>query len=111
MFQFFFFSALTAKKAALIKNNNNNKSLSYKTLSFPATTWMKVQLSGVQVKAIDCSNTLARCYGKGKAKTASAQEKKVTKELTFFFLISRFSSRMEDVKTQEASVEFKQLWS
>lgn len=44
---------------------------------------MKVQQSGVQVKAIDQMNALARDYGKGNAKIASAQ-KKVTGELIRF---------------------------
>lgn len=36
---------------------------------------MKIQWSRVQVKAIDQMNTLARGYGKGDAKIASAMKK------------------------------------
>ena len=62
---------------------------------------MKVQWLGVQVKAIDRMNTLARDYGKGNAKIASAQRKSDRRIDMFSWITSRFSSGLADVKTQE----------
>lgn len=66
-----------------------------------ASTGMKVQWSGVQVKAIDWLNTLARDYGKGNAKITSAQKKSDRRIDMFSWITCRFSSGLENVKTQE----------
>lgn len=96
----FFSPSLAATKETLIKKKNWIVQL-FLVCPCIATTWTKVQWSGVHVKAIDEMNTLARDYGKGNAKITSAQKKSDRRIDMFSWITCRFSSGLEDVKTQE----------